>query len=108
MERPALIREERPAAPSAVLSRGGANGEGGQPKLPGPAPAPRCCPSALVLPTLCNPEKPGALAQGDSQLQALHQLVEDGSVRAVLHAGPAVYKLFGKSVSECEMTHLAR
>ena len=64
----------------------------------------RACASASVLPTLRSPEKPGALAQGDSQLQALHQLVEDGSIRAVLHAGPAVYKLFGKSVAECEMT----
>ena len=64
----------------------------------------RACASASVLPTLCSPEKPGALAQGDSQLHALHQLVEDGSVAAVLHAGPAVYKLFGKSVAECEMT----
>ena len=36
----------------------------------------RACASASVLPTLRSPEKPGALAQGDSQLQALHQLVE--------------------------------
>ena len=39
---------------------------------------------------LRNPEKPGAFAQGDSQLHALHQLVEDGSSRAILHAGPTV------------------
>ena len=64
----------------------------------------RACASASVLPTLVSREKPGAIAQGDSQLPALLQLVKDGSALAVLHAGPAVYKLFGKSVAECEMT----
>ena len=62
------------------------------------------CASASVLPTLVSREKPGAIAQGDSQLPALLQLVKDGLALAVLHAGPAVYKLFGKSVAECEMT----
>ena len=67
----------------------------------------RACASAsgaAQLPTLVSREKPGAIAQGDSQLPALLQLVEDGSVLAVLHAGPAVYNLFGKSVGQCEMT----
>ena len=38
-----------------------------------------------------------------TDVPALLQLVDDGSVRAIMHAGPAVYKLFGKSVAECEM-----
>ena len=66
--------------------------------------AARVCASVTVLPTLVSREKAGALAQGDSQMPALKQLVDDGKVQAILHAGPAVYAALGKSVAQCEFT----
>ena len=61
--------------------------------------ASRACAHVTMLPTLVSREKAGALAQGDSQIPALKQLVVDGKVPAILHAGLTVYAAFGKSVA---------
>lgn len=55
------------------------------------------------LPTLKAQDKCGAVAQGDSQLGGLKQLVTDGHAQCVLHAGRSVYGYLGTYTGACEM-----
>lgn len=60
--------------------------------------------SVTQLPTIEAKDKWAAIAQGDSQLHGLRQLVDEGRVQCVLHAGRHTYAYLEKTVAECELT----